>query len=91
MGKILVRRKRHTKTPRLRLKYKTVGGQKFLDSVSNPSGNLPPVVICQTEHPGFTVRQAKQPYKILSHGHHNAEKLAVRLAQRGRKKVSFWD
>lgn len=75
----------------LRLTYRRAGGRNWLDTVVNPKGKLQPLVICQTEKPGFTVRQAKTPFNILSYGHRNAEKLAIKLAKKGHKKVSFWD
>ena len=71
------------------LKFKYRG--RWLDSVTNPKGHLAPVIICQTEHPGFTVRYAKKPWRIISYGHRNAEKLAVRLVKKGHRKVTFWD
>lgn len=90
----MFRRKRGrviTKDPQIRCTYRRAGGKKWLDKVFNPTGKLQPLIICQTERPGFTVRQEKEPYRIISFGHRNAEKLAVTLAKKGHKKVSFWD
>ena len=60
-----------------------------LHRVENPKGKLPPVYICQTAYPGFTVRLDQKPFTMLGYGYRKAENLAVRLALRGHKKVNI--
>lgn len=61
----------------------------MLMGVENPTGKLGAVAIVQTAYPGFTVRSDKSPYSILGYGYRKAEKLAVRLAMRGHKRVAI--
>jgi len=56
-------------------------------AVVNPKGKLPIVNIVETSLPGFTVRYARKPYRIISSGHRKAELLAFRLAKKGHKLV----
>ena len=61
----------------------------WLTGVTNPRGTKAPVYIAQTSHPGFTVRYDRAPFTLLGYGYRNAEKLAVRLALRGHKRVAI--
>ena len=61
----------------------------FLVKITNSKGKLAPVAIVQTSLPGFTVRYDNPPYRIISSGHRNAEKLAEKLALKGHKLVSL--
>lgn len=59
----------------------------WLMEVSNPSGGKAAVWVGQTAYPGFSVYLEKAPYTIIGYGYRHAEKLAIRLALRGHRKV----
>ena len=62
---------------------------RYLWKIVNSKGKLANVTIGQTAHPGFTVSYDTPPYRRISWGHRNAEKLAERLARKGHKTVRF--
>ena len=61
----------------------------MLKGVINPTGKRVPVYIAQTSYPGFTVKLDKPPYTVLGYGYRKAEKLAIRLALKGHKRVAI--
>lgn len=58
----------------------------FLTSVSNTSGKKKSVRIYQGSKPGFSARFVKSG-RPISGSSRNAEKLAIKLAKKGHKKV----
>ncbi len=58
-----------------------------LVEVWNLKGKKPAVWIVDTSHPGFTVRLYNKPFTVLGWGYRNAERLAIRLAMMGYRKV----
>lgn len=63
----------------------------WLVKIINSKGRLAPVGISQTVRPGFTVSYDNPPYRQISWGHRNAEKLAVKLATKGHRIVTIRD
>ena len=59
----------------------------WLMEVINPKGKRAPVWVGQTAYPGFTVYLEKAPFTRLGYGYRRAERLAVRLALLGHKRV----
>jgi hypothetical protein len=64
--------------------------QGYMTEVRNVKGKKKPLVIVQGDEAGFTARETKRPWKAVARAM-KAEKLALYLAAKGHKKITFLD